>query len=149
MNLNKVLHVAATVFTGCLIIFSSTAYGQATRTIEHIKPGPRLSGAVVHNGIVYVSGQVAETPNADVPTQTREVLAKIDKILAEAGSDKRHLLNASIWLSDIITFSQMNESWDAWIAPGPAPARATVEARIANAQWRVEIAVIAAVKSKQ
>ena len=116
--------------------------------IQHIKPGPRLSGAVVYNGIVYVSGQVPETPHADVPTQTREILGKIDRLLAEAGSDKRHLLNASIWLSDIVTFSQMNEAWDAWIAPGPAPARATVEARIASPQWRVEIAVIAAVISK-
>ena len=116
--------------------------------IEHIKPGPRLSGATVHNGVVYVSGQVPETPYADVPTQTREILAKIDKILEEAGSDKGHLLNASIWLSDIVTFDEMNKSWDAWIAPGPAPARATVEARIANPKWRVEIAVIAAVKQK-
>ena len=66
------------------------------------------------------------------PTQTREILAKIDEILDEAGSDKRHLVNASIWLADIITFEQMNKVWDAWIAPGPAPARATVEARIAN-----------------
>lgn len=117
--------------------------------IQHIKPGPRLSGAVVHNGIVYVSGQVPVTPYADVPTQTREILAKIDKMLEEAGSDKRQILNASIWLSDIVTFEQMNTAWDAWIAPGPAPARATVEARIANPQWRVEIAVIAAVQSKQ
>jgi enamine deaminase RidA (YjgF/YER057c/UK114 family) len=112
--------------------------------IKHIKPGPRLSGAVVHNGIVFVSGQVPETPYADVGTQTKEILAKIDALLAEAGTDKRRILNASVWLSDIVTFDEMNKSWDAWVAPGPAPARATVEARIANPKWRVEIAVIAA-----
>ena len=113
--------------------------------IKHIKPGPRLSAAVVHNGTVYVSGQVPETPYADVGTQTKEILAKIDKLLAEAGTDKRRLLNASIWLSDIVTFDEMNTPWEEWVAPGPAPARATVEARIANPKWRVEIAVIAAV----
>jgi enamine deaminase RidA (YjgF/YER057c/UK114 family) len=113
--------------------------------IKHIKPGPRLSGAVVHNGIVFVSGQVPETPYADVGTQTKEILAKIDALLAEAGTDKRRILNASVWLSDIVTFDEMNKSWDAWVAPGPAPARATVEARIANPKWRVEIAVIAAI----
>ena len=113
--------------------------------MKHIKPGPRLSGAVVHNGIVYVSGQVPETPNADVGTQTKEIIAKIDGLLAEAGTDKRRILNASVWLSDIVTFDEMNKSWDEWVAPGPAPARATVEARIANPKWRVEIAVIAAV----
>ena len=113
--------------------------------IKHIKPGPRLSGATVHNGIVYVSGQVPETPYVDVATQTKEILAKIDKLLAEAGTDKSKLLNASIWLSDVATFDEMNKPWEEWIAPGPAPARATVEARIANPKWRVEIAVIAAI----
>lgn len=113
--------------------------------IQHINPGPRLSGATVHNGIVYVSGQVPDTPHADVATQTREILAKIDQLLAAAGSSKRNLLNASIWLSDIMTFDEMNKPWEEWIAPGPAPARATVESRIANPKYRVEIAVVAAV----
>ncbi len=113
--------------------------------IQHIQPGPRLSGAVVHNGIVYVSGQVPDTPHADVGTQTREILAKIDKLLAQAGTDKRRVLNANVWLSDIMTFDEMNEPWEEWVAPGPAPARATVEARIANPKFRVEIAVVAAV----
>jgi enamine deaminase RidA (YjgF/YER057c/UK114 family) len=113
--------------------------------IKHIKPGARLSGATVHNGIVYVSGQVPDTPYVDVGTQTKEILAKIDGLLADAGSDKSKILNASIWLSDIATFDEMNKPWEAWIAPGPAPARATVEARIANPKYRVEIAVIAAI----
>ena len=112
----------------------------------HIKPGPRLSAAVVHNGVVYVSGQVPDTLHADVATQTREILAKIDRLLAEAGTDKSRLLNASIWLADIMTFNDMNKPWEEWVAPGPAPARATVEARIANPGYRVEIAVIAAIK---
>src|SRR5829696_5684254 len=105
--------------------------------IQHINPGPRLSGATVHNGVVYVSGQVPETPYADVATQTREVLAKLDKLLAAAGSSKKNILDASIWLSDIMTFDEMNKPWEEWIAPGPAPARATVEARIANPKYRV------------
>ena len=112
--------------------------------IKHLQPGPRLSGAVVHAGIVYVSGQVPDTPHADVATQTREILAKIDALLAQAGTDKRHVLNANVWLGDIMTFDDMNRAWEAWVAPGPAPARATVEARIANPAFRVEIACVAA-----
>jgi enamine deaminase RidA (YjgF/YER057c/UK114 family) len=113
--------------------------------IQRLQPGPRLSAAVVHGGIVYISGQVPDTLNADVATQTREILAKIDRLLAEAGSDKDRLLNVNVWLADIITFDQMNQVWEAWLLPGQAPARATVEARIANPGYRVEIAAIAAV----
>jgi enamine deaminase RidA (YjgF/YER057c/UK114 family) len=113
--------------------------------IQRLQPGPRLSAAVVHGGIVYISGQVPDTLNADVATQTREILAKIDRLLAEAGSDKGRLLNVNVWLADIITFDQMNQVWEAWLLPGQAPARATVEARIANPGYRVEIAAIAAV----
>jgi enamine deaminase RidA (YjgF/YER057c/UK114 family) len=113
--------------------------------IQRLQPGPRLSAAVVHGGIVYISGQVPDTLNADVATQTREILAKIDRLLAEAGSDKSRLLNVNVWLADIITFDQMNQVWEAWLLPGQAPARATVEARIANSGYRVEIAAIAAV----
>jgi enamine deaminase RidA (YjgF/YER057c/UK114 family) len=114
--------------------------------IRHINPGKRLSAAVVCNGMVYVSGQVPDTAHADVATQTKEILAKIDALLAEAGTDKRNVVNASVWLSDISTFDEMNRPWEEWVAPGPAPARATVEARIANPKYRVEIAVIAAVR---
>jgi enamine deaminase RidA (YjgF/YER057c/UK114 family) len=113
--------------------------------IQRLQPGPRLSAAVVHGGIVYISGQVPDTLNADVATQTREILAKIDRLLAEAGSDKSRLLNVNVWLAEIITFDQMNQVWEAWLLPGQAPARATVEARIANPGYRVEIAAIAAV----
>ena len=113
--------------------------------IQRLQPGPRLSAAVVHGGIVYISGQVPDTLNADVATQTREILAKIDRLLAETGSDKSRLLNVNVWLADIVTFDQMNQVWEAWLLPGQAPARATVEARIANPGYRVEIAAIAAV----
>jgi enamine deaminase RidA (YjgF/YER057c/UK114 family) len=114
-------------------------------TLRRIDPNKRLSAAVVHGNLVYISGQVPDTPHADVATQTREILAKIDRLLREAGSDKSRLLNASVWLADIITFDAMNSAWEAWLPPGAAPARATVEARIANPAYRVEIAAIAAV----
>ena len=112
--------------------------------IQRLQPGPRLSAAVVHGGVVYISGQVPDTLHADVATQTREILAKIDRLLSEAGSDKGRLLNVNVWLADIITFDQMNQVWEAWLPPGQPPARATVEARIANPGYRVEIAAIAA-----
>jgi enamine deaminase RidA (YjgF/YER057c/UK114 family) len=113
--------------------------------IRRIQPGKRLSAAVVHKDIVYISGQVPDTLGADAATQTREILAKIDRLLAETGSDKTRLLSVNIWLADIATFDEMNSAWEAWLAPGEAPARATVEARLANPGYRVEIAATAAV----
>jgi enamine deaminase RidA (YjgF/YER057c/UK114 family) len=113
--------------------------------IRRIQPGKRLSAAVVHKDIVYISGQVPDTLGADAATQTREILAKIDRLLAETGSDKTRLLSVNIWLADIATFDEMNSAWEAWLAAGEAPARATVEARIANPGYRVEIAATAAV----
>ena len=115
-------------------------------TIQRIKPGPRMSGAVVHGGTVYLAGQVAQaSAGQGVAEQTQEILAIIDGLLAEAGTDKSKLLMANIWLTDIGTFQEMNRVWDAWVAPGHAPARATVEAKLAAPQFKVEIAVIAAV----
>jgi enamine deaminase RidA (YjgF/YER057c/UK114 family) len=113
--------------------------------IRRIQPGKRLSAAVVHKDIVYISGQVPDTLGADAATQTREILAKIDRLLAETCSDKTRLLSVNIWLADIATFDEMNIVGEAWLAPGEAPARATVEARIANPGYRVEIAATAAV----
>ena len=113
--------------------------------IRRIQPGARLSAAVVHDDIVYISGQVPDSFGASVAVQTREILAKIDRLLAEAGSDKTKLLTANIWLADIGTFDEMNAAWEPWVAPGQAPARATVEARIANPGYRVEIAATAAI----
>ena len=114
-------------------------------TIQRIKPGPRMSGAVVHGGTVYLAGQVANaSAGQGVAEQTQEILAIIDGLLAEAGTDKSKLLMANIWLTDIGTFQEMNAVWDAWVSPGNAPARATVEAKLASPQYTVEIAVIAA-----
>ena len=114
-------------------------------SIERIKPGKRMSQAVVHGGIVYLAGQVAsERAGGTVGEQTREILGKIEGLLAEAGTDKTKLLSASIWLVDIGTFDEMNAVWDAWLAEGCAPARATVEARLATPELKVEIAVVAA-----
>jgi enamine deaminase RidA (YjgF/YER057c/UK114 family) len=113
-------------------------------TIQRIRGGPRMSMAVVHGDTVYVAGQVADDPSADVGGQTKQILGKIDALLAEAGTDKTRILSANIWLRDIGTFAQMNAAWDAWVAPGNAPARATVEAKLASPNLLVEIAVIAA-----
>lgn len=114
-------------------------------TITRIGAGPRMSQAVVHGNTVYLAGQVAnKTAGASVEDQTREILATIDALLKEAGSDKTKILSATIYLVDMATFGEMNKAWDGWVAPGAAPARATVEARLAAAPYKVEIAVIAA-----
>ena len=94
--------------------------------------------------LFYLAGQVAQDPTADVTGQTLQILNQIDALLAEAGSDKSRLLSANIWLADIGTFQEMNRVWDAWVSPGNTPARATVEARLAAPQFKVEIAVVAA-----
>jgi enamine deaminase RidA (YjgF/YER057c/UK114 family) len=86
-------------------------------TIERIKVGPRMSQAVIHDDTVYLAGQVADDPSADVADQTRQILAKIDRLLAEASTDKSKLLSANVWLSDISTFDQMNAVWDKWVTP--------------------------------
>ncbi len=112
-------------------------------TIRRIDMGPRMSGAVVHNGTVYLSGQVG-TPGESVGDQTREVLRAIDSLLAAAGTDKTRLLSATIWLADIADFSEMNRVWDAWVPKGQAPARATGESRLAAPGYKVEIIAIAA-----
>lgn len=114
-------------------------------TIERFEVGPRMSQAVAHGGMVYLAGQVAvETKGRSVREQTTEILGRIDALLAAAGSDKRKLLSASVWLADIGTFAEMNGVWDAWVSPGNTPARACVEARLAAPQYLVEIAVVAA-----
>jgi enamine deaminase RidA (YjgF/YER057c/UK114 family) len=113
-------------------------------TIERIKVGPRMSQVVIHGDTIYLAGQVADDPSADVAGQTRQILAKIDNLLAEAGADKSKVLSANVWLSDISTFDQMNAVWDKWVTPGQPPARATVESRLAGPEFKVEIMVVAA-----
>jgi enamine deaminase RidA (YjgF/YER057c/UK114 family) len=114
--------------------------------IERLHVGPRMSQAVIHNGTVYLAGQVgAGVPGSSVADQTREILAKIDALLAAAGSDKSRVLSATVWLADMAAFPEMNRVWDAWVVAGATPARATVEsARLAAPEYSVEIAVIAA-----
>lgn len=108
--------------------------------------GPRMSQIVVHGDTVYLAGQVAlDAPGASVADQTRDILQRIDQFLAEAGSSKSKALAATIWLSDMDTFNEMNEVWDAWIDSDNPPARACVEARLAAPQFTVEIMVTAAV----
>jgi enamine deaminase RidA (YjgF/YER057c/UK114 family) len=113
-------------------------------TIERIKVGQRMSQAVIHGATVYLAGQVADDSSEDVAGQTRQILAKIERLLVEAGTDKSKLLSASVWLSDISTFEEMNVVWDGWVPPGNPPARACVESKLARPEFKVEIMVVAA-----
>lgn len=113
--------------------------------IKRLKVGPRMSQAVVHNGTAYLAGIVADDTSANVAGQTRQILDKIDAQLAEAGTDKTKILMATIWLSDVSTFAEMNGVWDAWVPQGHTPARACVESKLATPAYKVEIRVIAAV----
>lgn len=113
-------------------------------TIKRLHVGPRMSEAVVHNGTVYLAGQVAEDPSQDTAGQTKQILDAIDRLLAECGSDKTKILSAQIFLADIADFAAMNSMWDAWVPAGHTPARATVESKLAAPKYRVEIKVVAA-----
>lgn len=113
--------------------------------IQRIDAGPRLSEVSVHNGVAWLAGQVPEDANADTRGQTRQVLEAIDTLLAQIGSDRTRLLSAQIFLADIRDIADMNVEWDAWVTPGQAPSRATVEAKLADPAWKVEIVVTAAV----
>ena len=112
-------------------------------SIRRIEPGPRMSQAVVHNGIAYLAGQVG-APGESVAAQTTAVLAQIDRLLAEAGSDKSRILSATIWLADMGDFAEMNSVWDQWVDRTSPPARATGEAKLAAPEYKVEIIVTAA-----
>ena len=114
-------------------------------SIRRFEVGPRMSQCVVHGNTVYTAGQVAQgARGASVAEQTQDILATIDKLLAQAGTDKSRLLTANIWLADIATFDQMNQVWDAWVDSGNTPARATVQAQLAHPDYKVEIMVSAA-----
>ncbi|WP_447931533.1 RidA family protein [Sphingopyxis fribergensis] len=112
-------------------------------SIERLHPGPRMSQAVIHGGIVYLAGQVG-APGETATAQTRAILASIDALLAEAGTDRSHLLTATIWLADMADFAAMNVVWEEWIGGANAPTRATGEVRLATPDYRVEIIVTAA-----
>lgn len=114
-------------------------------SIERFETGRRMSSAVVHNGTVYLAGMVAEkTKDKGTREQTVEVLSIIDAALAAVGSDKSKILSAQIFLTSIADFNEMNAAWDVWVPQGHTPARATVEAKLANPAYKVEIKVIAA-----
>lgn len=115
-------------------------------SIERLHPGPRMSQVVVHDNTVYLAGQVASgAPGASVAEQAKDILARIDALLSEAGTDKTRLLTATIWLVDMASFSEMNAVWETWIAPGAPPARATVASpQLASPDYNIEVAVTAA-----
>jgi enamine deaminase RidA (YjgF/YER057c/UK114 family) len=113
--------------------------------IKRLHVGKRLSEASIHNGTVYLAGQVAAgNPDADITGQTREVLASIDKLLAEAGSDKSRILMTQIYITDLALFPALNAVWEEWVVPGATPPRATVQAKLADPKWLVEMVVVAA-----
>lgn len=113
-------------------------------TIQRHNVGKRLSEIVVHNNTVYLAGEVPDDTAADITTQTRQVLAKIDRLLAQVGSDKTKIVSAQIFIADMADFAGMNAAWEAWVAPGQTPARATLEAKLANPGYKVEIMCVAA-----
>jgi enamine deaminase RidA (YjgF/YER057c/UK114 family) len=111
--------------------------------IKRHQVGPRLSQAVVHGNTVYLAGIVAE--GATIEDQTKNILGKIDGLLAASGSNKSKLLSTTIFITDMRNFEGMNKIWDAWVDQGNTPARATVQAGLANTKYLVEIMCTAAV----
>lgn len=114
-------------------------------SIERFDVGARMSEMAVHGGVVYLAGQVASDASLDITGQTADVLAQIDALLARAGTDKTKILRAQIYIADVAEFAGMNAAWDAWVPAGHTPPRATVEAKLAKPEWKVEIVVTAAV----
>ena len=112
--------------------------------IQRFDVGTRLSEMAVHNGVCYLAGQVAGDDTQDIAGQTRQVLASIDALLARAGTDKGKLLMCQIFIKDLADFAAMNEVWEAWLPAGHAPPRATISAKLAKAEWKVEMIVTAA-----
>ena len=113
--------------------------------IERFGVGKRWSDFIVYGDMIHFSGYVAEgAAGQSVTEQTRDILAQIDASLAEAGSDKSKLIEATIWLADMASFDEMNAVWEDWVAPGRPPTRACVEARLASPKFAVEIRVLAA-----
>ena len=113
-------------------------------SIQRFHVGKRLSEMAVHNNTIYLAGQVADDPSQDITGQAQQVLASIDRLLAEAGSDKTKILSTTIYITDMAEFPAMNAVWDSWVPPGHTPPRATVEAKLARPVFKVEIQVIAA-----
>jgi enamine deaminase RidA (YjgF/YER057c/UK114 family) len=113
--------------------------------VQRFDVGARLSEMAVHNGTAYLAGQVPTDPTQDIAGQTRQVLQQIDALLERAGTSKSKVLMAQIFLADLADFPGMNSVWDSWVPQGQAPARATVQAKLAKPEWKVEIVVTAAI----
>lgn len=114
--------------------------------ITRLDPGSRMSQAVIHNGQVWLAGQVGK-PGASVAEQTKAALAACEALLERAGSDKSHLLQATVWLADMADFAEMNAVWDAWIDPANPPTRACGESKLATPDYKVEVILVGAVRS--
>jgi enamine deaminase RidA (YjgF/YER057c/UK114 family) len=114
--------------------------------ITRLHVGKRLSEVAIHNSTIYLAGQIADDTTEDIGGQTREVLGHVDRLLAEAGSDKSCILSCQIFIADMAHFAGMNEVWDEWVAPGHTPPRATVESKLANLACLVEIVITAAIR---
>jgi enamine deaminase RidA (YjgF/YER057c/UK114 family) len=112
--------------------------------LQRFDVGARLSEMAIHNGVVYLAGQIPEDPKLDIEDQTLQVLEAIDRLLARAGTDKRKLLMVQIFLVDLKDFEGMNRVWDQWVVPGHTPPRATVQANLASFKWRLEVVATAA-----
>ena len=116
-----------------------------TQGLRRFHVGDRLSEMTIHNGTVYLAGQVASDASQDIRGQTAQVLAAIDTLLAEAGTDRAHILMGQIYIKDLAEFPAMNEVWEDWLPPGDAPPRATIQAHLAKPDWKVEMVVTAAI----
>ena len=112
--------------------------------IQRLAEEQRLSGAVVHGGLVWLAGQVADDPSADAEGQTADVLRQIDDLLRQAGTDKGRLLSVTVVLADILDAPAMNRAWDRWLDQANKPARMTIQAPLVDPAWRVEITGVAA-----
>lgn len=112
--------------------------------VQRFDVGPRLSEMAVHNGVCYLAGQVPSDGTQDISGQTAQVLSQIDALLARAGTDKSRILMCQIFIVDLADFPAMNAVWERWVAPGNAPPRATVQARLARPEWKLEMVVTAA-----
>lgn len=118
-----------------------------SQDIQRFNSNDFMSAITVFNQVVYLSGQVPTNPEADIETQTRDVLATIDNLLAQVNSDKSQMLSAQLFLKDLADFQVVNQIWAQWLKDSPKPARATIQAEMVNPLWRIEIAVTAAQKA--
>ena len=113
--------------------------------IQRSHVGKRLSQVAMHQGVLYLAGQVPSDVTQDMAGQTRQVLASIDALLAEHGSDKSRILSCQIFLTDMSQVAAMNDVWDAWVTPGHTPPRATVGATLASPEKLIEVVIVASV----